>query len=417
MKMARLKMADLFILVGFKSPKYKRGFIINHLSFIDGFVILNFRSSPRLITSHEKIPLKGNKLSHQVKFVNPELINAKIVLYIMKVLFIGGTGNISSACSRLAVENGVELYHMNRGKVKADMPAEVKTFTADIKDKNKVQAALGDLNFDVVVNFIAYTPEDIKQDIEVFSGRTRQYIFISSASVYQKVGGHPVITESTPLYNPCWDYSRNKIACEDLLNDEYRKNGFPITIVRPSHTYDTVIPVAIGSWTDYTIIDRMKKGREVIIHGDGTSLWTITHSDDFAMAFIGLLGHQQAIGHAFHITSDELLNWNQIYEAVAEAAGADMNAVHIASEFICDVADTIGWEWMRGNLLGDKAVSTIFDNSKIKRFVPGFVAKITFKEGIKKTVQWFEADPSRMVIDEGNNSFIDTVLTAYKGGK
>ena len=335
----------------------------------------------------------------------------------MKVLFIGGTGNISGACSRQAVENGVELFHMNRGIVSADIPAEVKTITADIKDKKEVLVALGDLKFDVVVNFIAFTPDDIKQDIEVFSDRTKQYIFISSASVYQKVGGHPVITESTPLYNPYWDYSRDKIACEDLLNDEYRKNGFPITIVRPSLTYDTVIPVAIGSWTDYTIIDRMKKGQEVIIHGDGTSLWTVTHSDDFAMAFVGLLGHQQAIGHAFHITSDELLNWNQVYEAVAAAAGTELNAVHIASDFICNVGDTIGWEWMRGNLLGDKAVSTIFDNSKIKRYVPGFEAKITFKEGIKKTVQWFEADPSRMVIDEGNNSFIDTVLTAYKGGK
>jgi len=333
----------------------------------------------------------------------------------MKVLFIGGTGNISAACSRLAVENGIDLYHMNRGKVSTEIPSEVKTIKADIKDKKMVQEALGDGYFDVVVNFIAFVPDDVRQDIEIFSGRTGQYIFISSASVYQKVGGHPVITESTPLYNPYWDYSRDKIACEDLLNDEYRKNGFPMTIVRPSLTYDTVIPVAIGSWTDYTIIDRMKKGQEVIIHGDGTSLWTITHSNDFAKAFVGLLGHQQAIGHAFHITSDELLNWNQIYEAVSQAAGADLNAVHIASDFICDVGDTIGWEWMRGNLLGDKAVSTIFDNTKIKRFVPGFKAKITFKEGIKKTVKWFEADPARMVIDEGNNRFIDTVLKAYRG--
>jgi nucleoside-diphosphate-sugar epimerase len=199
-----------------------------------------------------------------------------------------------------------------------------------------------------------------------------------------------------------------------MLNEEFRKSGFPITIVRPSLTYDTVIPVAIGSWTDYTIIDRMKKGKEVIIHGDGTSLWTITHSEDFAKAFVGLLGHQQAIGHAFHITSDELLSWNQIYEAVAAAAGVELKAVHIASDFICEVADSLGWEWMRGNLHGDKAVSTIFDNSKIKRFVPDFVATIPFKEGIKKTVQWFEADPSRMVINERNNDFIDKVLDAYR---
>jgi len=265
------------------------------------------------------------------------------------------------------------------------------------------------------VNFIAYTPEDIKQDIEVFSGLTKQYIFISSASVYQKVGGHPVITESTPLYNPYWDYSRDKITCEEMLNDEFRNNGFPITIVRPSLTYDTVIPVAIGSWTDFTIIDRIRKGKEVIIHGDGSSLWTITHSDDFANAFVGLLGHQQAIGHAFHITSDELLNWNQIYQAVAEAAEAPLKSVHIASDFICDVADTIDQRWMRGNLLGDKAVSTIFDNTKIKRFVPGWTATIPFKEGFKRTVKWFEADPSRMVIDQGNNDLIDTILKAYKG--
>ena len=334
----------------------------------------------------------------------------------MKVLFIGGTGNISSACSRLAVEQGIDLYHLNRGKAKADVSDKVKTITADIKKKNEVKKALEGHEFDVVVNFIAFTPDDVKQDIEIFRGKVKQYIFISSASVYQKVGGHPVITESTPLYNPYWDYSQDKIKCEEILNNEFRESGFPITIVRPSHTYETVIPVAIGSWTDYTIIDRMKKGKPVIIHGDGTSLWTITHSIDFAKAFNGLLGHQQAIGYAFHITSDELLNWNQIYEAVAEAAGTELNAVHIASDFICDVADSMDQGWMRGNLLGDKAVSTIFDNSKIKRFVPGFTAVIPFKEGIKSTVEWFEADPSRMLIDEGNNKFIDEVIKAYPGG-
>jgi nucleoside-diphosphate-sugar epimerase len=242
-------------------------------------------------------------------------------------------------------------------------------------------------------------------------------MFISSASVYQKVGGHPVITESTPLYNPYWDYSRDKIKCEEILNEEFRNSGFPITIVRPSLTYDTVIPVAIGSWTDYTIIDRMNKGKKVIIHGDGTSLWSVTHSDDFAKGFVGLLGHQQAIGHSFHITTDELLTWNQIYEAVAAAAGTELNAVHIASDFICDVGDKIGWEWMRGSLLGDKSVSTIFDNSKIKRFVADFNATITFNEGIKRTVEWFEKDPKRMVIDENNNNFIERVLEKYSGGK
>ena len=335
----------------------------------------------------------------------------------MKVLYIGGTGNISAASSRLAVEQGIELFHLNRGKANANVPGAIQTIHTDIKNKEEVIAALGSHKFDVVVNWIAFTPEDIKRDIEVFQGRTKQYIFISSASVYQKVGGHPVITESTPLYNPYWDYSQDKIACEELLNTEYRKNGFPITIVRPSLTYETVIPVAIGSWTDYTIIDRMKKGKEVIIHGDGSSLWSVTHSVDFAKGFNGLLGNVQAIGHSFHITNDELLTWNQIYEAVAAAVNVELNAVHIASDFICEVADTIDWGWMRGNLHGDKAVSTIFDNSKIKRFVPGFQATIPFAQGIKKTIKWFEADPGRMVIDAGNNNFIDTVIKAYKGGK
>lgn len=344
-------------------------------------------------------------------------ISNNIKTYKMKILFIGGTGNISAACSRLAIEQGIDLYHLNRGKVSANVPTQVKTITTDIKNRAQVIDALGDHVFDVVVNFIAFTPDDVKQDIEVFSGRTQQYIFISSASVYQKVGGHPVITESTPLYNPYWDYSQDKIACEELLNDEYRKSGFPMTIVRPSLTYESVIPVAIGSWTDYTIVDRIRKGKEVIIHGDGTSVWAVTHAEDFAKGFNGLLGNMQSIGHSFHITTDELLTWNQIYEAVADAVGMKLNAVHIASDFICEVGDTMGWEWMRGNLLGDKAISTIFDNSKIKRFVPGFQATIPFKQGIKKTIEWFEADPARMVIDEGNANFIETVLKAYKAKK
>lgn len=332
----------------------------------------------------------------------------------MKVLYIGGTGNISAASSRLAVEQGIDLYHLNRGKVKANVPAAIKTIKADIKNKEEVIAALGDHKFDVVVNWIAFTPGDIQRDIEVFQNRTRQYIFISSASVYQKVGGHPVITESTPLYNPYWDYSQDKIACEELLNSEYRKTGFPITIVRPSLTYETVIPVAIGSWTDYTIVDRMKQGKEVIIHGDGTSLWSVTHAVDFAKGFNGLLGNGQSIGHSFHITNDELLTWNQIYEALASAINVELKPVHISSDFICDVADTIDWAWMRGNLHGDKAVSTIFDNSKIKRFVPGFQATIPFEQGIKTTIEWFESDPARMHINDDNNMFIDTVLKAYK---
>lgn len=331
----------------------------------------------------------------------------------MKILFIGGTGNISTAVSNLAIKKGFDLYLLNRGNRKVEIPG-AKQIKADISDRKSVVAALANSRWDVVVNWIAFKENDIIRDIELFSGKTKQYIFISSASVYQKPLSFPIITESTPLINPYWDYSRDKIACEERLNRAYRESGFPITIVRPSLTYETVIPVAIGSWEDYTIIDRMKKGKPIIVHGDGSSLWTITHSQDFAKGFIGLLGHQQAIGHAFHITSDEILTWNQIYQDVADAIGVQVNVVHIASDFICDVADTIGQGWMRGNLYGDKAVSAIFDNSKIKSFVPDFVATIPFKVGIKRTIEWFEADPARMVIVEESNNFIDTVIKRYK---
>jgi nucleoside-diphosphate-sugar epimerase len=260
---------------------------------------------------------------------------------------------------------------------------------------------------------VGFVPEflekDVERDIALFRNKTKQYIFISSASVYQKPPSHPVITESTPLYNPFWDYSRNKIACEERLNKAYRDENFPITIVRPSHTYDTVIPVPMGGWTEYTIIDRMKKGKKIIVHGDGTSLWTLTHAEDFAKAFIGLLGHQQAIGNAFHITSDESLTWNQIYEAVAEAAGTKTKMIHIASEFICKCDNSF-----TGNLLGDKSYSVIFDNTKIKTFVPGFKALIPFNQGIKKTLAWFEADPKRQIINEETNAVIDRIINAYE---
>lgn len=334
----------------------------------------------------------------------------------MKVLFIGGSGNISTACSKLALASGWDVYHLNRG-VSAYTPIPgVKLLKADINNTADVQNIIGQLRFDVVANFIAFNVSDVERDFEIFRNKTGQYIFISSASVYQKPVLHPVITESTPLCNPFWEYSRNKIAAEERLNQLYRDYNFPVTIIRPSLTYQYVIPVAIGSWTDYTIIDRMKKGKPVIVHGDGNSLWTITHSEDFARGFVGLMGHQQAAGQAFHITSDEILTWNQIYEAVAEAAGCQANIVHISSDFICEQADRYGWHWMRGNLHGDKAASVIFDNSKIKTFVPGFQASISFKKGIKQTVRWFEEDASRMKILEENNAFMDYVLKAYSRG-
>ncbi len=332
----------------------------------------------------------------------------------MRILFIGGTGNISTACVKLALEKGHEVSLLNRGNRTRPGLEKAESIRGDFSKPGEVKEALKGMEFDVVANFIAYKPEDVLRDIEFFGGRCRQYIFISSASAYQKPLTHPVVTESTPLKNPFWDYSRDKIACEDELMKAYREKDFPVTIIRPSLTYDTVIPVAIGSWEDYTIVDRMKKGGKVIIHGDGSSLWTITHSDDFAVGFTGLCGNQQATGHSFHITSDEVLTWNQIYEAVANAAGVKLNMVHIPSDFICRVAGSLGQEWMWGNLLGDKAVSSVFDNTKIKRFVPEFNATITFSEGIKRTLKWFEADPARMTVIDENNRLMDDIITQYE---
>jgi nucleoside-diphosphate-sugar epimerase len=331
----------------------------------------------------------------------------------MKVLYIGGTGNISKESSLLALQQGIDLYHLNRGVSPVNVPG-VKTLVADHKDIDQLKKVLNGHSFDVVVNFIAYLPEDVLRDMTIFHGKTKQYIFISTASAYQKPLSHPIVTESTPLANPYWEYSRKKIECEDLLMQAYRQKGFPVTIVRPSHTYDMVIPAAIGSWTDFTLIDRMRKGKKIIIHGDGSSLWTMTHAIDFAKGFNGLLGNFQALGHSFHITSDESLNWNQIYQAMADAAGTELNAVHISSDYICQTAERLQLGDLWGQLHGDKASSVIFDNTKIKRFVPGFVATIPFREGIRKTIQWYDADPARKVINEGNNRMLDGIIEAYE---
>ena len=326
----------------------------------------------------------------------------------MKVLFIGGTGNISTSVSRLCIERGIDLFLLNRGLRKVNIDG-AKTIIGDISNLKEINNVLKENSWDVVVNWIAFTESDIERDINLFRGKTNQYIFISSASVYQKPPSFPIITESTPLCNPYWEYSRNKIACEEKLNEAYRQENFPITIVRPSLTYDTVIPVPIGGWTEYTVIDRIKKGKKNIVHGDGTSLWTVTHAEDFAKGFVGLLGHQQAIGNAFHITSDEILTWNQIYQAVAEAVGNEANIVHIASDYLVKMDN----EFL-GSLIGDKAVSVIFDNTKIKRFVPDFVATIPFNKGIKRTIAWFEEDPARMIIKKETNKLIDRIIKNYE---
>ena len=325
----------------------------------------------------------------------------------MKVLFIGGSGFISTAVSRLAVAQGLELFWLNRGQRKMVVPG-VRQLIADIHQPDEARRALEGQRFDVVVDWIAFTEADIERDLALFRGQVGQFFFISSASAYQKPPRYPIITESTPLYNPIWKYSQDKIACELRLLRAYREENFPVTIVRPSLTYDPNFPIAIGGWDSYTLIDRLKTGKPIIVHGDGSSLWVVTHSDDFAKGFVGLFGHSQAIGQAFHITSDEVLTWNQIYEIIAEAVGVPAKMVHIASDFIVKVAPG-----QTGNLLGDKAWSAIFDNSKIKAFVPGFQATIPFRTGIRRTLAWFDADSSRRWIDPGVNAEMDQILAAY----
>ena len=325
----------------------------------------------------------------------------------MKVLFIGGTGFISTAVSRLAVGQGIDLFHLNRGLRGAEVTG-VQHLTADIHRPEEVRAALRDLQFDVVVDWIAYMPEDIERDLALFRGKVKQFFFISSASAYQKPPAYPFITESTPLYNPVWDYSQNKIACEERLLKAYREEGFPAVIIRPSLTYDPNFPIALGGWGCYTLADRLKKGKPIIVHGDGSSLWTVTHSEDVGRGLLGLFGNGRAVGHAFHITSDEVLTWNQIYGTIAEALGVEANVVHIASDFIVRVAPS-----HTGSLLGDKAWSAIFDNSKIKAFVPGYQAVIPFRDGIRRTLAWFDADEKRRRVDQAVNTEMDHILTAY----
>jgi nucleoside-diphosphate-sugar epimerase len=327
----------------------------------------------------------------------------------MKVLFIGGTGIISSACTELALARGIDLYLLNRGETtkRGPFPEGIKLLKADIRDAASVKDALGDHHFDAVVNWIVFNPKQIEQDIELFRGRISQYVFISSASAYQTPPANLPIRESTVLDNPFWEYSRNKTACEEQLVGAYREEKLPITIVRPSHTYDkTLLPFDGG----YTVVDRMRKGKPVFVMGDGTSLWTLTHHKDFAVAFVGLLGNPHAIGETFHITSDEWLPWNQIYQIVAAAAGVRQpKLVHVPSDLIAAYDPELG-----AGLLGDKSHSSIFDNSKIKRVVPEFVAKIPFSQGAREIMAWYDEKPSRQVIDQAFNALTETILSAYQ---
>lgn len=325
----------------------------------------------------------------------------------LSVLFIGGSGIISSASTRLAVERGLDLTVLNRGESSTrPLPDGVRTLRADIRDPASVREALGDRQFDAVVDWVAFTPEHVRTDVELFTGRTGQYVFISSASAYQTPPSRLPVTESTPLRNPHWQYSRDKIACEDLLVRAYREDGFPATIVRPSHTYDRTLVPLDGGWTS---LERMRQGKEVVIHGDGTSLWTLTHHTDFAQGFVPLLGHPRTLGEAFHLTSDDVLTWDQIARALATAAGVEPRIVHVPS----DVIASHDPEWGAG-LLGDKAHSMVFDNSKLRSVVPGYRAAVPFEQGAREIVEWFDADPARKVVDRDLDALMDRLVDAYR---
>jgi nucleoside-diphosphate-sugar epimerase len=324
----------------------------------------------------------------------------------MKVLFIGGTGTISSACSNLAIERGIDLALLTRGQSARPIPEGARCLHGDARDPRSARAALGDRSFDAVVDWIAFTPDHVEADIELFRGRTRQLVFISSASAYQTPPASLPVTESTVLDNPFWQYSRNKIACEERLVRAYREEKCPVTIVRPSHTYDCTLVPMDGGWT---AVDRMRRGQKVIVHGDGTSLWTLTHHSDFARGLVGLLGNSHAIGEAVHITSDEWLNWNQIFEIVARAAGAEPRIVHVPS----DVLAAYDPNWGAG-LLGDKSQSMVFDNSKIKRLAPDFVCRIPYSRGAAEMIAWYDADPARRKVNEEFNRTCDRILAAWE---
>ena len=335
----------------------------------------------------------------------------------MRILFIGGTGTISSAITRQLAESDHELWLLNRGNRLDEVPEGVNQIVADINDENAVDALLGDMRFDAVCEFIGFVPEQVERDYRLFAHRTRQYVYISSASAYNKPARSYVITEGTTLANPHWQYSRNKIACEELLMKYYREQQFPVTIVRPSHTYcERSVPVGFhgtkGSWQ---VLKRMLDGKPVIVHGDGSSLWTMTCNEDFAQGFIGLLGNPKAIGEAFQIMSDESLSWNQIYQAVADALHVPFKPYYISSEFLNAVAPK---EYdVEGNLLGDKAVTVVFDCAKLKRAVPGFQARIRFEEGVRRCVQYVLSHEECRQEDPEFDEWCDRVISTLEEAK
>lgn len=326
-----------------------------------------------------------------------------------KALFIGGTGTISTAITEALAAGGEwELYILNRGTRSSVVPAGVHVITADINDEAAVAEKLSGMSFDCVCDFIGFLPEHVERDWRLFKGRTRQYMYISSASAYEKPVVSPYISEGTSLANPYWQYSRDKIACEDFLMRKYREEGFPVTIIRPSHTYgDRSVPVGIhgtnGSWQ---VLSRMLQGKPVIIHGDGTTLWTMTHNTDFAKGFIGLMGNPHAIGTAFQITSDESLTWNQIYQCVADALGVELKPYYVSAHWIA----SLGYYDMTGNLLGDKACTVIFDCTKLKTAVPGFAATVRFEQGVRRTVEYVLSHPECRKPDPEFDAWCDRII-------
>lgn len=332
----------------------------------------------------------------------------------MKILMIGGTGTISSAITRQLAESGHDLWLLNRGNRRNEVPSGVTQVIADIDDTAEVLRQIGDEQFDAVCEFIGFVPEQVQRDIRLFSGRTRQYVYISSASAYNKPAASHVITEGTTLANPHWEYSRNKIACEELLMKAYRDDAFPVTIVRPSHTYcERSVPVSVhgpkGSWQ---VLKRMLDGKPVIIQGDGSSLWTLTWNEDFARGFIGLLGNPKAIGEAFQIMSDEQLSWTQVYQCVANALGVELKPYYVSSAFLAKASPS---EYdFEGNLLGDKSVTVVFDCTKLKRAVPGFKAVVRFDEGVRRCVAYLKAHPELQVEDPEFDAWCDRVIAAQE---
>ncbi len=329
----------------------------------------------------------------------------------MRVLFTGGTGNISTACTALALEKGIEVFHLNRGTRPEREQTGVRSLKADIRDPEAVRRALGSTRFDAVVQFLAFRPEHIETDLGLFADKTDHYVFISTCSAYKKPSLTPWITEDTPLENPFWEYSRLKAACEETLRKGAARLSMPYTIVRPSHTYDDGwIPGCFGSGS-YGLAWRMLKGLEVVVPGDGQSLWTLTHASDFALGLIGLLGKEEAFGEAFHITSDEHLTWDAIHRIIGQALGVEPRIVHVTSEYIARLYPERG-----AGLLGDKAVSVLFDNSKIRRLVRDFSPRISFEQGIRKSLAWFDQRPAMKIPDATMNDEMDDILKRWKAG-